>query len=274
MDDRVLLIDLRMRGSHGLGAHERARPQELAVTIECPTDASRAATSDAIDDALDYRRLRDIAAEVIGGPPRHLLETLADEIAMRILAEIAPSWVRVRVTKLAPPAFEGAAAVEVRRGRESSTAPVAVELHVPDFAPVRSFYGGLGFSIVRDEPGPDGYLVLRHEQTAIAFWPGSDAERTHHFFSRNPASTARGHGVEIVVTTTQLDEMYERAKSLDAVVEPLRMRKWGVRDFRLADPFGYYIRITEFQRPGSASRAVSSKARIVQSRQSNPRRSN
>jgi len=249
VDDRVLLIDLRLRGSHGLGADERARPQEFAVTIECPTDAARAAASDAIDDALDYRRLREIAAEVIGGPPRHLLETLADEMATRILAEIAPSWVRVRVTKLAPPGLEGAAAVEVRRESETGGVPIAVELHVPDFAPVRDFYGRLGFRVVRDEPGPDGYLVLRHEQTAIAFWPGSDAERTHHYFSRNPAGTPRGHSVEIIVHTSDLDAMYERAKALDAVVEPLRMRKWGARDFRISDPFGYYIRITEEQ-PG------------------------
>jgi dihydroneopterin aldolase len=244
VEDRILLIDLRMQGRHGVGADEHALPQEFAVTIECPTDAARAAATDAIGDALDYRRLRDIAAAVIGGPSRHLLETLADEIASRILAEVVPDWVRVRVAKLAPPSFEGAAAVEVRRARGSNV-PATVELHVPDFAPVRTFYGRLGFSVVRDEPGPDGYLVLRHGQNAIAFWPGSDAVRSHHFFSRHPADTPRGHGVEVIVTTSELDAMYERAKDLDAVVEPIRTRKWGARDFRIADPFGYYLRITE-----------------------------
>jgi dihydroneopterin aldolase len=256
VDDRVLLIDLRLRGSHGLGADERAQPQEFAVTIECPTDAARAAAADAIDDALDYRRLRTIAAEVIGGPPRHLLETLADEIARRILAAVAPSWARVRVTKLAPPGFEGAAAVEVWRESGSSGIPIAVELHVPDFAPVRDFYRQLGFSVVRDDPGPDGYLVLRYEETAIAFWPGSEAERTHHFFSRHPAGTPRGLGVEIIITTTELKAMYGRAKALGAVVEPLRMRKWGARDFRIADPFGFYLRITETQGRQSPSRGT------------------
>jgi dihydroneopterin aldolase len=244
VEDRILLIELRIQGRHGVGADERALPQEFAVTIECPTDAKRAAATDAIGDALDYRRLRDIAAAVIGGPSRHLLETLADEIASRILAEVVPDWVRVRVTKLAPPSFEGAAAVEVRRARGGNV-PATVELHVPDFAPVRTFYGRLGFSVVRDEPGPDGYLVLRHGQNAIAFWPGSDAVRSHHFFSRHPADTPRGHGVEVIVTTSELDAMYERAKDLDAVVEPIRTRKWGARDFRIADPFGYYLRITE-----------------------------
>ena len=246
MDDRVILIDLVMHGRHGLDDDERARPQEFAVTMECPTDAARAASSDAIGDALDYRRLRSIAAEVIGGPPRHLLETLANEIAIRVLTEVAPGWIRVRVTKLAPPGFEGAAAVEVRRTGEDDVR-VSVELHVPDFAPVRTFYGRLGFAVVRDEPGPDGYLVLRHQRNAIAFWPGSDVVRSHPFFSLHPAGTAPGHGVEIIVTTSELDALYERAKDLEAVVEPIVMRPWGVRDFRIADPFGYYLRITELR---------------------------
>ena len=158
------------------------------------------------------------------------------------------------MTKLAPAGFEGPAAVEVRRSREGAL-PITVELHVPDFAPVRSFYGRLGFSVVRDEPGPDGYLVLRHEQNAIAFWPGSEAVRSHPFFSRHPAGTPRGSGVEIVITTSELDALYERARDLDAVVEPLRMRPWGARDFRIADPFGYYLRITEGrqERPAAAA---------------------
>lgn len=119
MDDRILLSDLLFEGRHGLGDQERARPQRFAVTIECATDAARAAASDDIGDALDYRRLRRVAAEVIEGPSRRLLESLADEIARRILAELAPAWVRVRVTKLAPAGFEGPAAVEVRRGDPS-----------------------------------------------------------------------------------------------------------------------------------------------------------
>lgn len=120
MDDRVILTDLRFSGRHGVGDDERARPQEFAVTIECPTDARRAAAGDDIADALDYRRLRAIAKDVVEGAPRHLLETLAEAIAGRVLQEAGPSWVRVRVTKVAPAGWEGAAAIEVRRGRPST----------------------------------------------------------------------------------------------------------------------------------------------------------
>jgi hypothetical protein len=65
------------------------------------------------------------------------------------------------------------------------------------------------------------------------------------FFARHPADTPRGHGVEIIVTTSEIDALYERAKDLDAVAEALAVRAWGARDFRIADPFGYYIRVTE-----------------------------
>ncbi len=119
MDDRIVLSDLRLRGRHGVGDGERARPQDFAVTIECPTDARRAAATDDVADALDYRRLRAIATEVVEGTSRHLLETLADTIARRVLAEVGVAWVRVRVTKVAPAGWEGPAAVEVRRGRPS-----------------------------------------------------------------------------------------------------------------------------------------------------------
>jgi uncharacterized glyoxalase superfamily protein PhnB len=51
--------------------------------------------------------------------------------------------------------------------------------------------------------------------------------------------------VEIVLEVPDVDaalEAVERAGC--SVVEPLRDRPWGLRDFRLVDPDGYYLRIT------------------------------
>lgn len=115
MDDRIVLSGLRLEGRHGVSADERASPQLFEVTIECPTDARAAARHDDIAAALDYRRLRDIAAAVIEGPSRSLVETLADSIAARIIAECGVGWTRVRVTKVAPPGLGGSASVEVER---------------------------------------------------------------------------------------------------------------------------------------------------------------
>lgn len=42
-----------------------------------------------------------------------------------------------------------------------------------------------------------------------------------------------------------IDALYERARPFARIVDELRDRPWGARDFRLEDPFGYYLRISE-----------------------------
>jgi catechol 2,3-dioxygenase-like lactoylglutathione lyase family enzyme len=57
-----------------------------------------------------------------------------------------------------------------------------------------------------------------------------------------------GAGVEIVLELDRPADVDEAAAHCAAVgvalVEPLVDRPWGLRDFRVADPDGYYIRVT------------------------------
>jgi len=126
---------------------------------------------------------------------------------------------------------------------------VLVELHVPDLDLARSFYARLGFSVVREErPGADGgYLVMERGTSLICFWGGTPRVAEHSFFGRHPAGTARGHGVEIVIPVEDLDATHEAMRAMGRVVEPPLRRPWGPRDFRVEDPFGFYLRITEPQ---------------------------
>lgn len=269
MEDVVSLSDLRAHGRHGVSDDEQATVQEFAVDLACPTDAAAAAASDDVADALDYRRLRDVAEAVICGPPRRLVETLAEEIAERIVRELDRPWARVRVTKLRPGTIAGRASVEVTRRRagvegargtraegarrqagpddvrDGAAVRPPIELHVPDFGPVKAFYGRLGFGVEREDAGDDGYLVMRRGEAAIAFWPGSAAVARHSFFGRFPAGTPRGVGVEVIIEVSDVDAIYAAARAAGGVVTPPRMRPWGARDFRMEDPFGYYLRITE-----------------------------
>jgi len=58
-------------------------------------------------------------------------------------------------------------------------------------------------------------------------------------------STARGAGVEVVLEVDDLDAITRRVRDAGyAVAEPVQRRPWGLRDFRLADPDGYYLRVT------------------------------
>jgi ketosteroid isomerase-like protein len=51
--------------------------------------------------------------------------------------------------------------------------------------------------------------------------------------------------VEIVLELDDLDEvsaLYEHGRSRVSSIEPLRPQSWGLHDFRLFDPDGYYVR--------------------------------
>jgi hypothetical protein len=45
----------------------------------------------------------------------------------------------------------------------------------------------------------------------------------------------------------ELAALYERCQARAVVAEELTSRPWGLTDFRLADPDGYYIRVTSTQ---------------------------
>lgn len=122
------------------------------------------------------------------------------------------------------------------------SASTFVELHVSDFQQVLDFYGGLGFEVVWAE---HDYLTMRLGQSTLCFYGGNEAVTSHSYFSNFPSDTKPGFAVEIIVFVDDLDANYERAKALGAVVGELRRRPWGVRDYRIADPFGFYLRISE-----------------------------
>lgn len=128
------------------------------------------------------------------------------------------------------------------RGRRAG---IFVELHVPDLTLAKRFYRRFGFETVREEPvrGGNGYLVLRRERSVLCFWGGAAVDR-HAYFGRFRGSK-RGHAVEIVVPVDDIDRAYRTARAARCVVEPLAARPWGPRDFRVEDPFGFYVRFTE-----------------------------
>ncbi|HVS58633.1 MAG TPA: VOC family protein [Candidatus Saccharimonadales bacterium] len=136
-----------------------------------------------------------------------------------------------------------------------------LELHVPDFEKAKKFYGLLGFEVVweRKPEGDKGYLILKNECSCILnFWSGTDAIYSQPYFKHFPNETKRGYGVEIVVSTIQnLAKVQEglQAKGYQ-VVEPLTHQPWGLDDFRVEDPFGYYLRLTTPHDITDASNAV------------------
>jgi dihydroneopterin aldolase len=120
MTDRILLSDLRVRGHHGVLAHEAQLGQVFVIDLELELDLGPAGRSDHLDATVDYGSLAGRVAEVVGGRPRKLLEALAEDLAQLVLADERVCRVRVRVTKpQAPLPVDGRVAVEIVRDREA-----------------------------------------------------------------------------------------------------------------------------------------------------------
>ena len=87
MTDRIELRGLRVRGHHGVFDHERRDGQEFVIDITVWLDLDVAAASDDLADTLDYGGLAQRAADIVAGPPRQLIETVAGEIADGVMAD-------------------------------------------------------------------------------------------------------------------------------------------------------------------------------------------
>lgn len=130
--------------------------------------------------------------------------------------------------------------------KEPANNHLQLELHVPDFGPVKDYYGKLGFDVVWERPpeGDKGYLVMKMGQTIICFWPGTDDVYSQPYFKDFPKDTLRGYGVELVIMVENVESYYAQVMEFANVVEPLVLQPWGSKDFRCADPYGYYLRFT------------------------------
>ena len=117
-----------------------------------------------------------------------------------------------------------------------------IELFVADLDASIAFYERvLGFVLERRD---DGYASLRLGDAVLGLGPIDKLppDGPPPGFTQERLAGVRGAGVEIVIEVEDLDAAFARAR--DHVAEPIRLRPWGLRDFRLADPDGYYLRVT------------------------------
>ena len=140
----VQVRGLRVRGHHGVLAHERRDGQEFVVDVdlEVPGALEQAAGSDALADAVDYATLVDRLAADVAGEPVDLLETLAHRLALLCLEDRRVLSARVRVAKPSAPldaeVDEVAVVVRLRRALDEDPERTAHEHPVVPVPPSRS----------------------------------------------------------------------------------------------------------------------------------------
>lgn len=117
--DRIALRGIRGRGHHGVHSEEQVLGQDFLVDVVLHLDTRRAAATDDLLDTVDYGSLaRDVAA-IITGEAVSLIETLAERVAGRCLADSRVRLVEVTVHKPhAPvPVLLDDVTVTIRRSR-------------------------------------------------------------------------------------------------------------------------------------------------------------
>ena len=113
--DIVSIRDLRVSTVIGVYDWEREIEQALTFSIEMAADVAGAAKNDDIRDALDYSAVAQAVKAVVIEGRFQLIETAAERVAQRLIADFGLQWVRVQVVK--PITSDGyTAAITVERG--------------------------------------------------------------------------------------------------------------------------------------------------------------
>lgn len=97
--DIIYLTDLRIETIIGIFDWERRVKQTVSLDLEMATDIKKAAVSDDIKYALDYKAVAKRLIEFVGQSEFKLVETLAEGVTEIIRTEFNVPWVRLRVNK-------------------------------------------------------------------------------------------------------------------------------------------------------------------------------
>ena len=117
--DKIFIHALKTEAIIGIFDWERQVRQTVIVDIEIGADVRRAALTDSIDDTLNYKRVAKRVLAFVEGSQFHLVETLAEHLAMLILEEFAVAWVGIVLSKPGAVRSSRDVGVAVERDRKS-----------------------------------------------------------------------------------------------------------------------------------------------------------
>jgi len=110
-----------------------------------------------------------------------------------------------------------------------------------------SFFASVAdFRLLSRRPG---YVEVRSDLAELTFIDPTKYWSNGHPFSGKLTGSGQGLGIEIGIVVADLDKAYETAVTFKEKGFPISTgivrRPWGVRDFRVLAPDGYYFRFTE-----------------------------
>ena len=106
MRDRIVISKLELASRIGVTDEEQSRPQRLTASLSIEPKAGLSDLRDRIENTVDYAQVCARVKEIAMAKPRHLIETLAAEIADALLSEFALGGIEVELRKYVLPETE------------------------------------------------------------------------------------------------------------------------------------------------------------------------
>ena len=114
--DIIYLNDLEIETIIGIFDWERRIKQVVRLDLEMATDIRKAASSDSIEDTLNYKSVAKRLIQFVGESEFQLVETLAERVAEIIIQEFEILWVRIKLNKPGAIRYAGDVGVIIERG--------------------------------------------------------------------------------------------------------------------------------------------------------------
>lgn len=114
--DIVFIEDLRIDAIIGIYDWEREVKQTIALDIEMAADNTKPASTENIEDALNYK---DVAKRMIAFTEEsqfQLVETLAERLVEIIMCDFNVPWCRLKLSKLGAVTGSRSVGVIIERG--------------------------------------------------------------------------------------------------------------------------------------------------------------
>ena len=97
--DIIFIRELRIQTIIGVHPWERQTRRTLLLDLELGADVRPAATTDRLDDTLDYQAVARRVGEFATASDFRLVETLGERIAELVLREFGVPWLRLTLRK-------------------------------------------------------------------------------------------------------------------------------------------------------------------------------
>jgi FolB domain-containing protein len=115
--DRIFITDLLVRCVLGITDEERREKQDVLISLTLSVDLARAGRSDRIEDSVNYRPIKKRILVLAERTSFHLVEALAERVAVECLEDPRILEVAVKVEKPSALRFARTVGVELVRRR-------------------------------------------------------------------------------------------------------------------------------------------------------------